>query len=266
MSDKKAEGKEKKKEVVKYTFNDWLEYRLPKPSEDPDLFRRTDEYGGEKHLDSLVYNGKMKMEERDKINQAKQEAFHKSVEINSSLLFHCHKHRAENSKDKEQYLYSIISEVTNVIDSKTLRKINAGDADITGIFAKDYISLKESEVQNPELLYPDLEIDIDWDDGKFLITFNEFQIHTYMYSAAEKLKDLADSKKEMVIENPDINTAKVKTLSPIEKIKLIEEVRKREGVRNYDEAIKIASKEAGQFLYKNYNSFKKARYDFREFL
>lgn len=188
MSEKKNDKKEEKDDG-KYNFEDWLKKRLPKPSEDPDMFRRTDEFGGKKHIDSLVHNGKMKMEERDKINQAKQEAFFKSVEINSSLLFHCHKQRAENSKDKEQYLHSIIAEVDDVIDSKKLRKINAGDTDIAGIYAKDYINLKEKVVQNHEWSNQILNNDINWNDDTYLIYFNEFQKYTYMHKTKLLLED-----------------------------------------------------------------------------
>ena len=57
---------------------------------------------------------------------------------------------------------------------------------------------------------------------------------------------------------------KEKELSPIEKIKLIEEIRKREGVDSYDEAISVANRES--YTYKNYNSFKKARAEYKDFL
>lgn len=55
-------------------------------------------------------------------------------------------------------------------------------------------------------------------------------------------------------------------LSPIEKIKLVERIRKRDGVKNYPEAIKIAAKESGQYIYANYNSFKTQRNELKEYL
>ena len=55
-------------------------------------------------------------------------------------------------------------------------------------------------------------------------------------------------------------------LSPIEKINLVEAARKREGVRNYDEAIVLAQKESDQYLFRNYHSFREVRRRWRELL
>jgi hypothetical protein len=274
MSDKKAEGKEKKKEEIKYTYNDWLEYRLPKPSEDPDLFRRTDEYGGENHIDSLVHNGKMKREERDKINQAKQKAFHKSVEINSKLLFQCHKQRAENSKDKEQYLQSIIAEVDDVIDSKILRKINAGDTDIAGIYAKDYISLKERVVQNHEWSKQILNSDINWNNDTHLICFNEFQKYTYMHKTKLLLEKYfhsilfsstranASSEDTEQVSNKPHNIRNFNLRTARGRIGYIESIyhfKNRTQKFTWEQAFEEANKQAGYSIFKHLDSFFSAR-------
>src|SRR6056297_2656877 len=141
----------KKEEEITYTFEDWLKYRLPSPSEDPDMFRRTDEYGSEEHIESLVNNGKMNWLERNKIIQAKQKVFHKSVELNSTTLFHSHKNRAVSSKDKDQYLTSLISEIESGVDSKTIRKINVLDTDVSGIYAVDYIRMIKNDLQDNKM-------------------------------------------------------------------------------------------------------------------
>lgn len=55
-------------------------------------------------------------------------------------------------------------------------------------------------------------------------------------------------------------------LSKIEKVSLILEIRNREGVNSFNEAIEIATKETGQFMYSSYDSFKDARRDLKDFL
>lgn len=52
----------------------------------------------------------------------------------------------------------------------------------------------------------------------------------------------------------------------IEKVQYIEQVYKRDEVKTYSQALEIAKKECGYTLYANYNSFKKARYDIKEYL
>lgn len=249
-----------------YTFDDWLKGKLPPPSEDPDLFRRADDYGGVKHIKSLFYNRKIKQEEVEKINDAKRETFHKSVEINSNLLFRIHKARAEKSRDKEQYIQSIVSEVDEKITPKKLRKINTGDTDLRGILAKDYLRLREKKNFDHEVPEKWIKKEIEWDDRSTLIYFNEFQMRTYMYKVAEKLNNIIQSVKCNKIENPGNSVSKENELSKIEKVQLIEEIYNTEDVKTYDEAIKIASKRAGHYMYGSYASFNSARNDVKDYL
>jgi len=84
-------------------------------------------------------------------------------------------------------------------------------------------------------------------------------------SAIEKSLETESKIKNKLNRLPDY-LEETKVLSPIEKVKLIIEIRERSYVKNFDQAIQIANDESGQDTYKNYNSFKKARAEFREYL
>ncbi|MBD3615851.1 MAG: hypothetical protein HUJ22_04695 [Gracilimonas sp.] len=79
-------------------------------------------------------------------------------------------------------------------------------------------------------------------------------------------EELIDAEIERIRTEIDNKRKPKNEMSPIEKIKLVEDIRKRPGIKNYDEALKIAEKEAGQPIYKNYNSFKVQRKEYEQYL
>ncbi|HLR76447.1 MAG TPA: hypothetical protein VK106_02230 [Balneolaceae bacterium] len=95
---------------------------------------------------------------------------------------------------------------------------------------------------------------------------------SYSYPAKEKYTQrinaevsYLEAKKEMLNKDEQLDT-KNKVLSPLEKVKQVEDARKKEGINNYDEAIDLVESGTGERPFADYESFKGVRYRWKDYL